>query len=167
MVLVNVEHTSHFGKQCNMMESWVSIVSILEKVGRIITRPHCMDHFAHAPSQWETTLRCNIGSHWLGAYTEWSLHYRPTHHAGSPRCRPTHQAGSLQWWARVQALYTPDWDDRRRACRARPPVAARWSGQFPPTDGAGIWARLSGFWHQEHDHYKTKIEFFLDISRAV
>ena len=27
------------------------------------------DHFVYAPSQWETTLQCNIDSHWLGAYT--------------------------------------------------------------------------------------------------
>ena len=30
------------------------------------------DHFVYAPSQWETTLHCNIGSYWLDAYT-WSL----------------------------------------------------------------------------------------------
>ena len=30
-------------------------------------------HFVFAPSQWETTLQCNVVSHWLGAYTEWSL----------------------------------------------------------------------------------------------
>ena len=26
-----------------------------------------------APSQWETMLQCNIVSHWLGAFTKWSL----------------------------------------------------------------------------------------------
>ena len=31
------------------------------------------DHFVYAFSQWETTLQCNIVSHWLGPYTEWSL----------------------------------------------------------------------------------------------
>ena len=31
------------------------------------------DHFAYAPNQWETTLHCNVVSHWLGAYTTWSL----------------------------------------------------------------------------------------------
>ena len=30
------------------------------------------DHFMHPPSQRETTLQCNV-SHWLGAYTKWSL----------------------------------------------------------------------------------------------
>ena len=30
------------------------------------------DHFVRAPTQWETTLHCNV-SHWLGAYTKWSL----------------------------------------------------------------------------------------------
>ena len=31
------------------------------------------DHFVYVPSQWEMTLQCNIISHWLGAYTKWSL----------------------------------------------------------------------------------------------
>ena len=31
------------------------------------------DHFVYAPNQWETTLQCNVVSHWLGAFTRWSL----------------------------------------------------------------------------------------------
>ena len=31
------------------------------------------DHFVYAPSQWETALQCNTVSHWLGAFTKWSL----------------------------------------------------------------------------------------------
>ena len=31
------------------------------------------DHFVYAPSQCETTLHCNVVSHWLGTYTKWSL----------------------------------------------------------------------------------------------
>ena len=31
------------------------------------------DHFVYEPSQWETTLQCNVVSHWLGAYTKWCL----------------------------------------------------------------------------------------------
>ena len=31
--------------------------------------------FLHAPSQWEMMLHCNVVSHWLGAYTEWSQIY--------------------------------------------------------------------------------------------
>ena len=31
------------------------------------------DHFVYACSQWETTLDLNVVSHWLGAYTKWSL----------------------------------------------------------------------------------------------
>ena len=31
------------------------------------------DLFVYAPSQWETTLHCNAVSHWLSAYTKWSL----------------------------------------------------------------------------------------------
>ena len=32
----------------------------------------CRDNFLYAPSQWETTLQCNVVSHWLSAYTKWS-----------------------------------------------------------------------------------------------
>ena len=31
------------------------------------------NHSVHALSQWEMALHCNAISHWLGAYTEWSL----------------------------------------------------------------------------------------------
>ena len=31
------------------------------------------DNYVHAPSQWKPALQCNAISHWLGAYTEWSL----------------------------------------------------------------------------------------------
>ena len=34
---------------------------------------HSRDHFVYAPSQWETTLQCNVVSHWLGTYTKLSL----------------------------------------------------------------------------------------------
>ena len=33
------------------------------------------DHSVYVPSQWETTLQCNVVSHWLGEYTKWSLIY--------------------------------------------------------------------------------------------
>ena len=29
--------------------------------------------FLYVPSQWETTLQCNVVSLWLGAFTKWSL----------------------------------------------------------------------------------------------
>ena len=32
------------------------------------------DHFAYAPSQWETSSQCYIVSHWLCEYTVWSLY---------------------------------------------------------------------------------------------
>ena len=34
------------------------------------------NHFVYVPSQWETTLHCNVVSHWLGAYTKWSMLFR-------------------------------------------------------------------------------------------
>ena len=32
------------------------------------------DCFVYVSSQWEMMLQCNVISHWLGAYTKWSLH---------------------------------------------------------------------------------------------
>ena len=31
------------------------------------------DRFVNMPSQWEMTLQCNVISHWLGAFTKWTL----------------------------------------------------------------------------------------------
>ena len=31
------------------------------------------DHFVCGLGQWETTLQCNVGSHWLSPYPKWSL----------------------------------------------------------------------------------------------
>ena len=33
------------------------------------------DQSSYAPSQWETSLHCNDGSHWLGAYPDRSLRF--------------------------------------------------------------------------------------------
>ena len=35
------------------------------------------DHIVYAPSQWETMLHSNVASHWLSAYTKWSM-YAPS-----------------------------------------------------------------------------------------
>ena len=49
-----------------------------EAVGNVPTCPSTLlqmvrDHSMYAPSQWEMALHCNAISHWLGAYSEWSL----------------------------------------------------------------------------------------------
>ena len=33
------------------------------------------DHFVYVLSQWKMMLQCNIISHWLGAFTKWSLFF--------------------------------------------------------------------------------------------
>ena len=50
--------------------------------------PHFMirDHFVYAPNQWETTLQCNVVSHWLGASTERSLMMWATVYLGHGLC---------------------------------------------------------------------------------
>ena len=40
---------------------------------RAIAYHSCRDNSVYAPSQWDTTLHCNVVSHWLGAFTNWSL----------------------------------------------------------------------------------------------
>ena len=52
---------------------WVLIRNFRRAVVRQdydINRNHC----GYTSCQWETTLHCNVVSHWLGAYTKWSLH---------------------------------------------------------------------------------------------
>ena len=34
------------------------------------------DHFVNAPNQLQMTLHCNVVSHWLRAFTKWSLYLR-------------------------------------------------------------------------------------------
>ena len=56
-------------------EFWLMLVKqesplrISSKVGSLCHR----DHFVYAPSEWETTLHCNVVFHWLGAYAKRSL----------------------------------------------------------------------------------------------
>ena len=33
------------------------------------------NHSGYGLSQWETTLHCNVISHWLSSYPQWSLHW--------------------------------------------------------------------------------------------
>ena len=47
---------------------------------RVISVVYSRDHFVNVVSQWEPTLHCNTVSHWLGAYTEWSLYSTCTEH---------------------------------------------------------------------------------------
>ena len=60
----------------NKRAHWIYITNLIQKQGKCI----CRDHFVNVPSQWKTTLHCNVVSHWLGAYTNWSLYmYTRTH----------------------------------------------------------------------------------------
>ena len=47
----------------------------------------CRDGFVYAPSQWETTLHCNVVSHWLGAYTKWSPFMAYCNTVVTPLCK--------------------------------------------------------------------------------
>ena len=43
-------------------------------------------NYIHHCNQWETTLQYNVVSHWLGAYTKWSLLHRATYLHGTVLC---------------------------------------------------------------------------------
>ena len=58
------------------------------------------DHCVYVSSQWETTLHCNVVSHWVGAFTEWSLDvYYQWQQAPSmgPMKGPTQLAEDITW----------------------------------------------------------------------
>ena len=62
--------SSHMITQIKYLQSpWDSIETLTPPLMLRSNR----DHFVCAPSQWETTLHCNVVSHWLGAHTKWSL----------------------------------------------------------------------------------------------
>ena len=46
---------------------------LIANCGISIKAHTCRDNFVYAPSQSETTLQCNVISHWLSAYIKWSL----------------------------------------------------------------------------------------------
>ena len=53
---------------------WSPLLQVMDNVlAVVVTNSLPREHSVHALSQWETTLHCNIVSHWLGAYTKSSL----------------------------------------------------------------------------------------------
>ena len=67
---------------CEMHNILISLFHCFSWSGIILCMP---------PSQWETSLHCNVISHCLGPYTKWSLHDAPTSHSHflyyvNPRC---------------------------------------------------------------------------------
>ena len=58
------------------------------------------DHVVYASSQWETTLHCNVISHWIGAYAKWSQGIQFCNHI-------THDNAYLNHWC----IATSDLDD--------------------------------------------------------
>ena len=63
------------------------------------------DRFEHVVIQWETMLHCNVISHWLGAYTKWSLNnltvFQQRVQAGNQESIKT-----LHYWPYVRRIST-------------------------------------------------------------
>ena len=54
-----------------------SLQRALLSMGMVLfVEAYTRDSFVYAPSQWETTLLCSAGSHWLGAYTHFFCNIR-------------------------------------------------------------------------------------------
>ena len=63
-----LQRTKHTGQEyINKPVTTTEDITIIDNYNIFIR-----DYFVHAPSQWEM-WHCNIVSHWLGAYTKWSL----------------------------------------------------------------------------------------------
>ena len=54
-----------------VMVVWIWVMALSSNIDQSFMQ---RDHFVYAPSQWETTLQCNVVSHWLGACKKWSLY---------------------------------------------------------------------------------------------
>ena len=77
----------------------------------------CRGLFVYAPSQWETTLHCNVVSHWQGSFTKWSLQWsyhsivlshRNMGHLNVLNCANISAETSLSWyrdWLSAGALH--------------------------------------------------------------
>ena len=61
-----------FSLKCHGVKTQI-FCHAFEKVLQTVLQWLSRDHFVNASSQWEMTLHCNVISHWLGAYTKWSL----------------------------------------------------------------------------------------------
>ena len=67
-------------KICNALSDWLREYDVYKKLTQLGHFGWCYpvdynsDHFVCAPNQWETTLHCNVVSHWLDAYTKRSLY---------------------------------------------------------------------------------------------
>ena len=57
---------------------------------RVNINYYCRGRFVYASIQWETTLHCNVVSHWMGAYTKW---FRLMHQYIILQKRPCKQIG--------------------------------------------------------------------------
>ena len=55
-------------------KSWSAHLARYDSAGQVKNNYTCRDHFVYVPSQWETALQCNVVSHWMGAYKEWTLY---------------------------------------------------------------------------------------------
>ena len=67
---------------------FIAVMLYILKINKANSGPlpanvHIRDHCVYELSQWEMTLQCNVISHWLSSYTEWSLHV-------SPQLQPCH-----------------------------------------------------------------------------
>ena len=74
-----------------------------------------MDHVVYAPSQWETTLQCNVASLWLGTFSclrlrQWPVTYLITLSDWIMSCQPGRHA--------VVTVCEPDWKHKSAAYKS-------------------------------------------------
>ena len=106
-------HVRHFSWRCN--DTSIVFVMIGSDYGR--------DDFVYAASQWETTLHCNVVSHWLGAYTKCSLQW-PVSYSSSRQYLPLLAFNDTNIFLqenaldhlRLVAMFFPRWVNTQNGC---------------------------------------------------
>ena len=63
-------------------------VYVVFHITRVFRAHYKQRKVGYASSQWESTLHCNVVSHWLGAYTKWTLY----------KCVSLYMATNCQTW---------------------------------------------------------------------
>ena len=68
--------TGALWEMCNKSGNpWLFLDNTFTIISQYWTSCRRQGTFVYALSQWDTTLHCNVVSHWLGAYTKWCLHF--------------------------------------------------------------------------------------------
>ena len=101
------------------------------------------DHSVYVPSQWEMVLHCNTISHWLGAYTEWSLMIKISDDS-------RHHKASLSWgWLLTSEALWHSPESNMTASAPAPILYNEFENFFKIT-ATSLWDQALSRWKSSH-----------------